>query len=129
MLVTVSIPTRMTVSHASAGAGVCLIDAAAAKMVCALTTLAPQTGGPISCTNPQDWSISFAATVNSTDLSGEVLTSQASATASSTGSTPAGSTTVVVGTTLNGGLGGLGWPELLALGGMAWFGRRRLTLL
>ncbi|MGC1522679.1 MAG: Ig-like domain-containing protein, partial [Steroidobacteraceae bacterium] len=123
VVVVVTIPAGMTFSHASAGSGICLIDAAEGKMACALDALAP-IAGPISSTNPQNWEISFVATVNSTDTNGQQLVSQATGSASNTGPTPAATQTIVVGTTLGGG-GSFGWLELLALAGMSWFGRKR----
>lgn len=122
VLVVVTIPPGLTVSNASAGEGTCLIDAAEGKMACALDALAPVTGTP-SAANPQDWQIIFLATVNSTDSDGEQLVSQATATASNTGPTPAATQSLVVGVPLNGG-GALGWVEILALGCLCWFKRR-----
>jgi uncharacterized repeat protein (TIGR01451 family) len=121
VVVVVTIPAGMTFSNASAGSGTCLIDAAEGKMACALDALAPVTG-TMSSTNPQNWEIGFVATVNSTDSNGQQLVSQATATASNTGPTPAVTQTLVVGTTL-GGSGSFGWLELLALTGICWFGR------
>ena len=126
VVVVVTIPAGMTFSNASAGSGTCLIDASEGKMACALDALAP-VSGPISSTNPQDWTISFVAAVDSTDTNGQQLVSQATATAGNTGPTPAATQTVVVGTTLGGG-GSLGWLELLALAGLCLAAdRRRIT--
>jgi large repetitive protein len=121
VVVVVTIPAGMTFSSPSAGSGTCLIDAAEGKMACALDALAPATG-TTSSTNPQQWGISFVATVNSTDSNGQQLISQATATASNTGPTPAATQTLIVGTAIGGG-GSLGWLELLALCGLCWFGR------
>lgn len=119
VLVTVTIPPGMTFKNPpNASPGICLIDVAEAKMACALDTLAPSTAS-----NPTSWSFSFAATVNSTDSYGQVLTSQAMAT-SSNGSAPTQTYTVTVGTPIG---GGISWLEILALGGLCWLDRRRLT--
>jgi uncharacterized repeat protein (TIGR01451 family) len=121
VVVVVTIPAGMTFSNASSGSGTCLIDAAEGKMACALDALAPVTGAS-SSTNPQQRGISFVATVNSTDTNGQQLVSQATASASNTGPTPAATQTLVVGTTLGGG-GSLGGLELLAVAGVCWFSR------
>lgn len=121
VVLVVTIPAGMTFSNASAGSGTCLIGAAEGKMACALDALAPITGA-VSAINPQNWQISFVATVNSADTNGQQLISQATVSASNTGPTPAATQTLVVGTTLGGG-GSFGWLELLALAGMSWFGR------
>jgi uncharacterized repeat protein (TIGR01451 family) len=118
VLVVVTIPAGMTFTYAAAGTGTCLIGAAEGKMACALNSLAP-----ITANSQPEWGISFVATVNSADSNGQQLVSQATATASNTGPTPAATQTLVVGTTLNGGGGSLGWLELLVLGGLCWFSR------
>ncbi|MGB9429726.1 MAG: hypothetical protein WCC11_07610 [Gammaproteobacteria bacterium] len=115
VVVTVTIPPGMTFTNPKATPGICLIDVAEAKMACALSTLA----------SSANWVISFAATVNSNDSYGQILTSQAAAT-SSIGSTPMKSYTVTVGTPI-GASGGIGWLELLTLAGLCWLGRRRLA--
>ncbi len=123
VVVVVTIPAGMTFSNASAGssAGTCLIDADQGKMACALDALAPASGA--SSSNPQQWSISFVGTVNSTVSNGQQLISQATASADNTGPTPAATQTLVVGTAPSSGGGSLGWLELLALAGLCWFGR------
>jgi len=122
VLVTVSIPAGMTFSNPSAGAGVCLIDAAEAKMVCALNALDATAG-------TAGWEINFIATVNSTDVNGQALTSQATATASNTGPTPVATQSIVVGTPIKvGGGGSVGWPELLALCGLVIYARKSTRL-
>lgn len=83
-------------------------------MACALNTLAPSSG----------WAINFTATVNSNDASGQILTSQATA-SSSIGSSPTQTYTVSVGAPI-GTSGGIGWLELLALVVLCWFSRRKL---
>lgn len=123
VVVVVTIPAGMTFSNVSAGSGTCLIGAAEGKMACALDALAP-TNGATSPTSQQEWGITFIATVDSTDINGQQLVSQATTSASNTGPTPAATQTLVMGTSLGGGAGSLGWLELVALSGMAWFGRR-----
>jgi len=125
LVLNVTVPSGLSLSSWTSTSGATSAACTGGSSVnCTLTTLASNAS----------WILTVMVSVNAADTAGTSLASTASLTLSNGSSPPSVNANVTVAAGAGGGGpagggssggGSLGWLELLALGGLTWFGRRK----